>query len=319
MSDNKSKVGLFPAFLALGAKSLKLVKLLKFFKVAKPFLLLASIAVSVIGYAFMLGPWLAVLFVVLLLVHEMGHVAVMHRKGFKTPVMVFIPFLGAAVFTKNFGDRDTEAAVGYGGPLLGTAATLLVMLVWIFMPKGTPWSSIVLAAGFLGSYINLFNLVPVSPLDGGRITQAAGTQVKYFGISLLAIASALMREPAILYIWIIVFFEMTMFPPRFRAAICASCWVAMAGLMSLGYGSQPIYVNALDCLFTSPFVLIAVVSARRKQEWVAPDDRPQLPPSQRWSWLARYLALSAVLGVCFFVQVHYMPKHQLPPPPRSAS
>ncbi len=120
MSENKAKSSLGIVLLAMLAKSAKLLKLLKLLKVAKPFVLLVSMSISAIAYAFLLGPWLSILFVALLLVHEMGHVIAMKLKGYDTPTPVFIPFLGAAIFAPKFEDRDTEAFVGYGGPLLGT-------------------------------------------------------------------------------------------------------------------------------------------------------------------------------------------------------
>ena len=203
----------------------------------------------------------------------------------------------------------SEAVVGYGGPLLGTMATLFVMAAWFFLPRNTHLSHILLAGSWLGSLINLMNLVPVSPLDGGRITQAAGGWVKYIGISMLAIASVLWHQPAILYIWIIVLFEMKMFPPWFRAMMAACCWMAMVTLMSLGYGSQPVFINVLDCTVTAPFVGLSVASAIKKEEWITNANLPALSNSKRTLWLAAYVGLCIVLVATCVLQSHYLPKH----------
>src|SRR5437868_2979104 len=111
---------------AIAAKSSKLLQLLKLLKVAKPLLMFVSLSISTVAYAFMMGPWLAILFIALLLIHEMGHVIAMRLQGLPTATPVFIPFLGAAVFAPAFKTRSEEAFVGYGGPLLGSIAALMV-------------------------------------------------------------------------------------------------------------------------------------------------------------------------------------------------
>jgi Zn-dependent protease len=308
MSKNKP-AGFFPAALAIFAKGGKLLSVLKLFKVAKPLVLLVSMSISVIAYAFWLGPWLSVLFVGLLLIHEMGHVAAMKIKGFATPTPVFIPFLGAAVFAPSFGDRDTEAFVGYGGPFLGTLGCLASFATWFTLPHGSPMATVVLVGSYLGTYLNLFNLIPISPLDGGRVTQAGGAWFKYAGLIGLAGFSIWFRQPVILYVWILVLFDLTMIPVKTRAVILSLLWISMATLMALGYGTQPWWINLLDCILTSLFVIVSIKRAFRTIVDATPDIRPQLVLKQRVKWIGAYAGLATVLAIVLAVQIHYLPAH----------
>lgn len=302
--DKKGSLGL----LVILGKSSKLLKVLKFFKVAKPLVLLISMSLSAIAYAFLLGPWLAILLVLLILIHEMGHVVAMKIKGFDTPTPIFIPFLGAAIFAPKFKDRDTEAYVGYGGPFLGTIGTLLLFVAWFFIPENTAMSHIVIVACYLGTYLNLFNLLPISPLDGGRITQAVGPWFKYIGFIMLLAFSLLIRQPVILYIWVIVLYEFESMPLKLRGMLTASCWIAMAALMSLGYGEQPTWLNIFDCVLTFPFMYAAVRGAIQNEDTVDKDDRPALASGDRSRWLFLYFVISLVLVSLIFIQFPLLPK-----------
>lgn len=291
----KNRFGLVAKGFALLAKSAKLLKL---FKVAKPMLMVVSMSISAIAYAFWFGPWLAILFVGLLLIHEMGHVVAMRMRGYNTPTPVFIPFLGAAIFAPKDMDRDTEAFVGFGGPLLGTIGALATFVVWFLLPdKNEPIAMIILVGSYLGLFLNLFNLIPISPLDGGRVTQAAGAWFKYCGLLALAAFSAWFREPVILYVWILVLYDFHVIPVRLRAVAVSTAWVAMASLMYLGYSDQPFWVDIMDCVITAVLVAIAVGRSFDKVEDVESDTRPELTVEQRIKWFGRYAGLTAFLAI----------------------
>jgi|CXWL01.1.fsa_nt_gi Zn-dependent protease len=295
--------------LAIGLLA-KSAKILKLFKVAKPLVLFVSMAISAIAYTFAFGSWwLALLFVVLLLIHEMGHVVTMKMKGFDTPTPVFIPFLGAAIFAPKFTDRDTEAFVGFGGPVLGTIGALAVFGLFFLVPRDTPLSYVLLVGSYLGIFLNLFNLLPVSPLDGGRVTQASGKWFKYVGLFLLAVLSIVWRQPVILYIWILVLFELTVVPLRVRAVIMTICWLSMVTLMSLGFGEQHWIINVIDCVLTLPFVVLTVARAFFKNvpDEQEKDTRPELTPREKMRWFALYLGLSIVLIVTMVLQTPFLP------------
>src|SRR5438128_1855091 len=105
-------------------------------------------------------------FIALLLVHEMGHYLAARQKGLPVSAPTFIPFVGAWIELKDTPmDVETEAYVAAAGPLVGTAGAILVYL-W------ARWtgSDLLLAVAYAGFFLNFFNLIPLSPLDGGRMT-----------------------------------------------------------------------------------------------------------------------------------------------------
>ena len=113
----------------------------------------------------------------LLLVHEMGHVIQLRREGIEASAPMFIPFLGAFVAAKSMGDdAAAEARVGLAGPVLGSLATLVPLGIWLATGNEF-WQ----ALAFVGFFLNLFNLLPVLPLDGGRAMAALSPWVWVVG------------------------------------------------------------------------------------------------------------------------------------------
>jgi Zn-dependent protease len=156
---------LIVAALAWGAK----LKLLLFALVKFKFFGTAITSVVSIGaYALLWGWRFAVLFVALLFVHELGHVVALRREGIPASAPMFIPFLGAAVFMKDMPrDAWTEAKVGLAGPVFGLLSSAAVLAA------GEAYDSNLLrAAAYTGFFLNLFNLLPIVPLDGGRAAAA---------------------------------------------------------------------------------------------------------------------------------------------------
>ena len=136
-----------------------------------------SMIVSIGAYALLFGLPFAVGFVLLLLVHEMGHVLQLRREGIKATAPLFIPFLGAVVGMKELpNDAAAEARVGLAGPVLGTVGVLAP--VALFFATGEPFWR---ALAYVGFFINLINLIPVLPLDGGRALQALSPWVTFAG------------------------------------------------------------------------------------------------------------------------------------------
>jgi Zn-dependent protease len=123
-----------------------------------------TMLLSVVAYAWSLAgstPWAFVL----LFVHEMGHYIAARRRGLPVGLPTFIPFVGAWINLKEMPhDAETEAYVGLGGPLLGTVGASWLLLG---AQRDTRW---LLAVAYAGFFLNLFNMIPLSPFDGGRIT-----------------------------------------------------------------------------------------------------------------------------------------------------
>ena len=140
-----------------------------------------TMLISVVVYAFVFGWRYAVGFVALLFVHEMGHYIAARQRGLAVGLPTFIPFLGAWINMKDLPhDAETEAYVGLGGPLLGTVGAIAVY--FIARETGTTW---LLAVAYSGFFLNLFNLIPISPFDGGRITAVLSPRIWLLGVPIL--------------------------------------------------------------------------------------------------------------------------------------
>jgi Zn-dependent protease len=158
--------GPIAAFLVLMATKGKAILLL--LPKLKIFTTSASMLVSIAAYALIWGWAFAVGFVVLLLLHEVGHVIQLRREGIKASAPMFIPFLGAVIAAKSMGnDAAAEARVGLAGPILGSIATLVPLGIWLATDNEF-WQ----ALAYVGFFLNLLNLLPVLPLDGGRAMAA---------------------------------------------------------------------------------------------------------------------------------------------------
>ncbi len=132
-------------------------------------------------YALAWGWWYGVGFVALMFVHECGHLVVARRYGLKVSAPMFIPFMGAFIALKEAPHNAwMEAWIGIGGPLLGTAGAVACDL--IFVATGNP---LFRALAYSGFFLNLFNLMPVGPLDGGRIVTALSPWLWVLGIVIL--------------------------------------------------------------------------------------------------------------------------------------
>jgi len=153
------------------------------------FKFLFSMLVSAAFYVWLGGWWFGIGLILLLFVHEMGHVLEAKRQGLPVSVPVFIPFMGALITMKRMpSDAWREARLAIGGPLLGSAGALALYVVALAYD-----SQQLKALAFLGFLINLFNLLPVLPLDGGRISAALHPAMWFVG--LLGLLALVLYEP----------------------------------------------------------------------------------------------------------------------------
>lgn len=140
-----------------------------------------TMLVSLVVYAFIFGWKYAAGFIVLLFVHEMGHYIAARRRGLDVGAPTFIPFVGAWIQMKDLPhDAETEAYVGLGGPLLGTVGAIVAYFA--ARESGANW---LLAVAYSGFFLNLFNLIPLSPFDGGRITAVLSPRIWLLGVPVL--------------------------------------------------------------------------------------------------------------------------------------
>jgi Zn-dependent protease len=192
---------------AIGAAIVAVLAKLKAILVLLPKLkLLASsgtILVSLAAYALLWGWSFAAGFVALLFVHEMGHAIALRREGIKASAPMFIPFLGAVIAARSLGDNATaEARVGLAGPILGSIGAAACVLVW-HVTGNDLWR----ALAFTGFFLNLFNLLPVVPLDGGRAMAAMAPWMWFVGFAAMIPLAVIFPNPIILLILVFAGFE----------------------------------------------------------------------------------------------------------------
>lgn len=127
-----------------------------------------SMVITAVVYT-LIFPWTFSLgLVVMIFIHEMGHVWAAKRKGLPVSAPAFIPFVGALITLKRQPqDAATEAYVALGGPLVGSVGAFICYLLY----RWSGWEAL-LPIAFIGFILNLFNLIPIHPLDGGRIVTA---------------------------------------------------------------------------------------------------------------------------------------------------
>jgi Zn-dependent protease len=188
-SGARGKLG--TALAALAALLAKLKTLLLLAPKLKLFTTAGTMLVSVAAYSFVFGWLFAAGFVVLLLVHEMGHVIALRREGLRASGPMFIPFLGAVISARSLGENAlAEARVGLAGPILGTVGSAACIVVWA-LTGADIWR----ALAFTGLFLNLFNLLPVVPLDGGRAMAAMAPWMWFLGLAAMVPLAIIFPNP----------------------------------------------------------------------------------------------------------------------------
>ena len=196
-SEHPSHRGRNATLAALSAVGLFLISKLKFVGLLASLLKLKTLAtmlLSVVFYATQWGWPFAVGFVLLIFVHELGHAIVLRREGIPAGAPVFIPFLGAFIAMRGQPrDAYVEAKVAIGGPIAGSLAAWVVLAAGLALDR-----PMLVTLGHAGILLNLFNLIPVSPLDGGRIAGALSRPFWIVGYALGIGALLITRSPILL-------------------------------------------------------------------------------------------------------------------------
>jgi Zn-dependent protease len=188
-------------------------------KLGKVLFSAGSMLLSVAIYAQLFGWKYAVGFVLLLLLHEMGHYIAARQRGLDVGLPTFIPFVGAWINLKNTQlDAETAAFVGMAGPLLGTTGAFVVYLTALQFQLN--W---LLAIAYAGFVLNLFNLIPVVPLDGGHVVAVISPKIWIVGIPLLVALFLWRPSPLLIVVAILAI-------PR--------AWAAIRGTLPAAPGSQ---------------------------------------------------------------------------------
>jgi Zn-dependent protease len=177
-----------------------LLMLLKFAKFGPVLKSVAFMAMSVGVYALLFGWRYAVGFVLLMLVHELGHYAAAQRLRLNVGLPTFIPFVGAWIELRDQPmSVEQEASIAFAGPFAGTLAAAAVLALSL-----QQHSPLLMALAYAGFFLNLFNLIPVTPFDGGRIVAILSPKVWFAGVPILVGAFLLSPSPMFLMILLLL-------------------------------------------------------------------------------------------------------------------
>jgi Zn-dependent protease len=183
------------------------MKLLFLLFKTKALISIFSMLVTIWVYAQFYGLPFAEGFVAMILIHEMGHYIAAKQRGLDVGLPAFIPFVGAWINLREHPhDSETEAYVAYAGPFVGTLAAFAA-----YFYGRQIGSDLWMAISYSGFMINLFNLIPVSPLDGGRITQVLSPRIWLLGAPMLVALFFYSPSPMLLMIGVMAL-------PNLRAA-----------------------------------------------------------------------------------------------------
>jgi len=160
------------------------------------FATLFSALISVGAYAIFYGPWFAVVLVVMIFVHEMGHVVEIRRQGMQATAPIFIPLLGAAIFQREHPTSAVnQAKIGIAGPIAGTIGATVA-----FMFYTSTQNPIFLLAALIGFGLNLLNLLPVWQLDGAWILAPVSPWFQVVGLVLIGVLAVVFHVVSVLLI-----------------------------------------------------------------------------------------------------------------------
>ncbi|BCJ88417.1 site-2 protease family protein [Effusibacillus dendaii] len=186
---------------SFGGKLKFLIPLLKLGKIGG---MIWSMMLTIGLYA-LIYPWtFAIGLVLMLLIHEMGHLIAARQKGLPVSAPAFIPFLGALVTMKKMpSDAKTEAYIAIAGPILGSAGALVALLSGM----ATGYKPL-FAIAQVGFFLNLINLLPIHPLDGGRIVTAISRWLWWVGLIVGLVIILYLKAIVFLFIWALFAWEL---------------------------------------------------------------------------------------------------------------
>ena len=148
--------------------------------------------------------------VVVLLIHELGHFLAMRYFGYRDTNILFMPFGAATMGRKAKKSAFEEYIILLAGPLPGIIISVIFFMAMMMniLPQE---NEIILQYVMFSFIINYLNLLPIYPLDGGRITQILlllrypRAQFYFYVVSFVVVAlAALLAQDFILLIFVVV-------------------------------------------------------------------------------------------------------------------
>jgi Zn-dependent protease len=233
---SSGKSVLVAGVLAALAKAKGALVLLKGLQFSKLLLTMGSMFVMIAVEAMRYGWLYGVGFVLLIFIHEMGHAVAIRRAGLDAGMPVFVPFVGAFITLR--GQPRTpreEATIALAGPMAGAAAAAFCAMLYLLTTQ-----RLFLALAYGGFFLNLFNMTPLAPLDGGRAAAVFSRKAWWIGIAVLAAIFLVTRAPQILLIGMFALMHGTRSAappveaePEVRRDVAAS-YFGLCGFLALG-------------------------------------------------------------------------------------
>lgn len=234
-SVKRVTVGFFHAI-----KMPKIADVFKTTKLVEPAFMVVTLILSGVVNAQTMGWGVGFGFILALSFHEYGHYRSAKREGYLPEPWWFIPVLGAIMRLPQITSRLHEARIAYGGPFYGFVATGTASMVWLIitqLPREwglTEYNAVLFAVIIVSGVLNLFNLIPISPLDGGRITQAMNGKwpefMRIVGFIVLLGFTAWTKQATMLVVWILVIGQ---FRTEFRGREYSKFWRFLASTLLL--------------------------------------------------------------------------------------
>lgn len=234
------------AIVALGKWGVLLIKVGKF----GPMLISMAVSVAVLGRLF--GWVYGVGLVGLILVHELGHVIAARIERVPASLPFFLGPFGAFIRLKAPPkDARQDAVIGIGGPLLGTAGALTLAVVAATTTTGHT-HTLLMALAYFGFFLNLFNLTPMQPFDGGRVAGAVSVWLNLAGVVIMGgligvtVVTGVGINPFVVIIFLMGCFTTwnrfklrkvnpyTLSVPMRTRVFIASAWVALIAVCAVG-------------------------------------------------------------------------------------
>lgn len=234
------------SWLSIGLIAFKLLKAVQVFKVA---LLAASVAV----YSVMFTVEFAFALIGVLVFHEYGHLRAMKKCGLPTKGMYLIPFVGGLAVGDMPKSRWQDVYISMMGPVYGLLMTVAFYIVYVITESH--FAGLVASTSAL---LNLFNLIPVHPLDGGRVVKS----LVFSGRNYLALVALLVISATCFVVaWKLGFYFITFFIVLGVIDIVAGWRVGLAEdippLNAYGIWFSVLWYLVVVAMFLGMIILIA--------------------------------------------------------------
>lgn len=196
----------------------------------KPMLTVMIIILSAVVCSIVRDYQFAIGLAIVIFIHEIGYFFALYKRGYNVSASYSVPSFGVQTVVPNYKSREDEAFVAMTGSVFGTIATILVFIFWYVTPdKGSDFAQVLLRVSYTSILINIFNLIPVRPLDGGKIMHAVGLSIEHIGLGVLAGYILIdLNTPMLLVIWLIVFMELPKMDMKIKTYTITIAYAAMS-------------------------------------------------------------------------------------------